>query len=130
MRGPSVWIFVAAILAAGCATARLPTPVTMDCQLLRMTPLSSTSERVDFRSWGYSLLPPQGNHWCSGEATSKGTMFHTHPLFGKVIEMRPSDAEIRHTFVFSAVADEVPKDAKMETTADMVAFVETSASWV
>jgi hypothetical protein len=43
---------------------------------------------------------------------------------GKVIETRPSEAEIRHTFAIMAIADEVPKDAKVETVADMSAFVE------
>jgi len=51
-------------------------------------------------------------------------VFYTHPLLGKVIETRPSEVEHLHTLALVTMADEVPKDAKVETAADMFAFVE------
>jgi hypothetical protein len=51
-------------------------------------------------------------------------VFNTHPLFGKVIETRPSQAELRHTVALATIADEVPKDARVETASEMFAFVE------
>ncbi len=124
MRGRSVSMLVSVFVAAGCATSRLAMPVRVDCQFLRMASVSSPTQRMEFRSWGYSLLPPQGNQWCIGGAGPRGTRFITHPLFGKVIETRPSQAELRHTFGIMAIADEVPKDAKVETAADLFTSVE------
>jgi hypothetical protein len=124
MRGRSCWLLAIACLAGGCAPARLATPIVMSCQSLRLAAVTNPEERVDFPSWGYSLLPPRGNHWCVSGKGTRGVVFNTHPLFGQAIDTRPSEAEIRHTLALAARADEIPTDAKLETPADMFAFVE------
>lgn len=120
MRDRFVGLLMLGFLTAGCASTR--PPVTVDCQSLRMVP--SPTQRVEFRSWGYSLVPPQGEGWCIQSSGARGTVFYNHPLMGKVLETRPSDAELRHTFAFSAAADEVPPGAKVDTPTDMFTVVQ------
>jgi hypothetical protein len=124
VRRQSVRLFVVAVLAVGCATAGPRMPMKVDCQSLQMRSVSNPPQRMEFPSLGYSILPPQGDAWCLPSAPGvRSTIFNTHPLMGKALETRPTDAEIRHTFGPGIVAAEAPKGAKLDTPADMFAFV-------
>lgn len=89
-----------------------------------MMSLPGPDERVEFPLWGYSVLPPKGSHWCVGRRDPRGVVFNTHPLLGRLIDEQPSRTEILHTLGLMTVADEVPRDAKVDTPAEMFAFVE------
>ena len=125
MRTTSAWLLVSAwiISAVGCAASRPATPISMTCQFLRMASANPT-ERVTLPSVGFSLLPPQGDRWCVGASGPRETTFMSSPLLGKLLDKRPSEAEIRHSIALVVVADEVPKDSRIETEADMIAFIE------
>jgi hypothetical protein len=64
MRGQKAWIFVTALLVAGCATSRLSTPVTLDCQMQRMAAVSILRLR-DPRTAAL-------RHWATGIAARRG----------------------------------------------------------
>ena len=125
MRRISACLLVSAwfMIAAGCASSRPATPISVTCQSLRMAS-ANQAERVVFPSGGYSIQPPQGDRWCVGASGPRGTTFMSHPLFGKLLDKRPSEAEIRHSIGLLVVADEVPTDNRIETEADMIAFIE------
>lgn len=120
--GRSLFIWLLGILTTGCA-AVLSTPVMFDCRQLGMTPVTDTAQRLEFPSPGFSVLPPQGEHWCIQQSQPSGIAFVKSPLFGKLLDRRPQETEVAHTFV--AMAREVSvEEAAVESPADLQAFVE------
>ncbi len=45
-------------------------------------------------------------------------------MLGRLVEQRPSPTDILHTFGLLTIADEVPRDAKVDTPAELFAFIE------
>ena len=124
-RRRSMWLLVSAtfVTVSGCASSRPAQPMSLTCQTLRMVQ-ADRFDRIEFPSSGYSILPPRGDRWCSGGSGSHGTTFVSHPLMGKLLERRPSEMEMRHSIALTVVADDAPKDTRIETEADMIAFVQ------
>jgi hypothetical protein len=116
--GTAVWA-----LSTGCAGPQPVRPTLMNCQTLRMSVANGT-ERMEFPSWGFSVQPPSGDHWCRGRSSPNGAMFVSNPFLGQVVDKRPSDAEVRHSLVLMVAADDVPNDKRIETEAEMIAFLE------
>ena len=108
------------LIAAGCAS-RPVTPVMIDCNRLGMTPVTNADQRLDFH--GFSILPPKGEHWCIFNRDSHLIAFGKNLFGGKLWRKPPRPAERAHSFVAVAAAVEV-KDAKVESFAELQAFVE------
>ena len=123
MRRKSVLLLTIVLITAGCVRPRLSAPVTMDCQVLGMAQVTNLTPRVEITSGQYSLLPPQGKHWCVRTAEPGAIVFSTHPLLGETLYARPSDAEILHSFSIGAFQVQVPEGANVETADDIFAFV-------
>src|SRR5262249_53510219 len=122
MRRQSMLLLAIVLITAGCVRPPLSTPVMMDCQALGMAQVTNPA-RVEIAAGQYSLLPPQGNHWCVRTAEPGAIVFSTHPLLGETLYARPSDAEILHSFAIGALHIQVPEGANVETADDIFAFV-------
>jgi hypothetical protein len=111
--------------AAGCAApvANPARPVTFDCAAVQLAPVTDPAQRFDFATHGFSVLPPRGEHWCIFRRDARGVQFTTHPLFGKKLERRPSQNEVRHTVAMIATVVEI-EGAVPDRADTLRAFVE------
>lgn len=115
-------LLLCGIAVTACAAPPVR-PVMVDCRTLRLTPVTDSAQRLTFHSHGFSILPPQGEHWCISRADSNGIAFGKNLFGGKLLERPPRLNEMTHTFVAMAMAVTV-EETKIETAADLQAFAE------
>lgn len=113
---------VIVLIATGC-TSRTPVtfPVVFDCKHLKMTRVTNPDLRV--HSYGFSILPPKGEHWCGPTTETRTVLFSKSALLGRVLTERPQMAERRHMFVAMASAVEVEGET-IKGAAELQQFVE------
>lgn len=100
-------VMLAAALATSCAPAPFK-PFVLECKHLRLREVTRPPEPLEFRGQGFSVRPPQGEHWCIGETGSRGVVFSKSPLMGQLVEQRPDRTETAHTFAAVVIAFDVP----------------------
>ncbi|MET0154039.1 MAG: hypothetical protein ABW298_15715 [Candidatus Binatia bacterium] len=89
-----------------------------------MRSLPQPMPRLSFE--GFSLLPPQGDHWCVIDLNQKvGVVFGTTPLIGQVLTRQPTEEELDDILV--AVANKVEIERDPGTSAEVRDFVD---SWL
>jgi len=102
-------------LVVACAAAPF-VPRRLDCDALRLASVNAT-RRFDFHSPDFSILPPQGEHWCIAHTNARGVQFVKNLLSGQVIDAPPSGEKVAHTFIAAAIA--IRTEEKIESTADL-----------
>jgi len=118
----SAWALAVGVFLGGCASSPEFTPRTLDCG--RLTPVPNPSGRMELAAIGVSILPPQADRWCMSPMAGNAFTFTTHPLMGKYLETLPTQAETAHTFGILVMSGPVPKDAKLDTPEDLLAFAQ------
>ncbi len=109
MRTYLIWPVFALYLTQGvpCAAANVaPTPLPpLSCRELRTSPITDSKQRRDIAQQGFSILPPQGEHWCYRPVGSSGASFFKLPRLEDTFEALPSrDKAIPTSRVFGAMA--------------------------
>jgi hypothetical protein len=89
--------------AAYCEAANVA-PITLDCGALRFSAVTNIDRRVEIATPGFSILPPQGEHWCYRLMASQGISFFKIPKIEKAFERPPSREEVAALRMFSAIA--------------------------
>jgi hypothetical protein len=89
--------------AAYCEAANVA-PVALDCGALGYSAVTNIDRRVEIATPGFSILPPQGEHWCYRLTASQGISFFKIPKFEKSFEQPPSREEVAALRMFSAIA--------------------------
>jgi hypothetical protein len=107
-----------AMILAGCST--FPRAVT--CGDIGAFAVNNPAEPIRLRN--FSLIPPNGPHWCYDLLEGFGVVFYKNLYGGRILEAAPSVEERAHTFVaFAYVAHLDGESISNET--DLASFVET-----
>ena len=110
------------VAMAGCATSR--PSVDASCASMKLTAVSVPSQQIDFPLAGFSVTPPQGEHWCiSDKDSTKGILFSTGAALGRRFDARPSPQTMSNTLGAAAVVVD-PGEWKVDTPEGLRAFAE------
>ncbi len=96
-------IFCFTIAVCCEATDSLQTP-PLNCTGLQTLPVTNLEQRVEIASQGFSVLPPQGEHWCYKLMADAGVSFFKIPKIGNASNRKPSRDEVLEMHLVSAIA--------------------------
>jgi hypothetical protein len=88
---------------AVCCDAADFEPITVNCDTLRSTAVTNLDQRLEIGVQGFSVLPPQGEHWCYRSMVSGVSFFKVHKSENG-FERPPSHAELAALHMFGAIA--------------------------
>ena len=90
-------LMLACALTAGCAGIGYPR-AGPECSDFSAQALPEAAPRLDFAD--FSVLPPQGPHWCVANLDQRrGSAFAKNWFGGRVLQAAPSLGEIRNTMI-------------------------------
>src|SRR5687768_6374814 len=105
MKAYLVWAaYAVCLMGAVCCDAASSTPVRLDCEMLRGSPVTDLEQRIEIATQGFSVLPPQGEHWCYRFLSSQVVSFFKIPQFEKAFDRPPSVNDIAALRMLSAIA--------------------------
>lgn len=109
------------ITLAGCAAPRVA--AVLDCASLKMPPVTAQEQRIEFGNAGFSVMPPQGEHWCVRGLDSTGVGFSTGALLGRRLDARPPIATAANSLGLMALVMD-PGEWKVDTADGLRAYAE------
>ena len=118
----AVAVSVLLITLAGCAAPRVA--AVMDCASSQMSPVTAQDQRIEFAIAGFSIMPPQGEHWCVVARDSvRGAVFSTSALLGRRLDARPPLATVANTLSLMALMID-PGEWKVDTAEGLRAYTD------
>lgn len=109
------------ITLAGCAVPRVAG--VADCTALKLSPVTAQDQRIEVPIAGFSVMPPQGEHWCARGRDATGLVFSTSPLLGRPLDARPPIGTAANTLGLMALVMD-PGDWKVDTAEGLRAYAE------
>lgn len=105
-----------------CAAPRAA--VDADCASIKRPAVTVPAPQIDFPVAGFSVTPPQGEHWCIADQDStKGIMFSTAAFLGRRFTARPPPQVAANTLGAVAVVVD-PGEQRVDTPEGLRAYAE------
>ncbi len=90
--------------AVCCDAADLAPAPSLSCAEVQSLAVEKPDQRIEIAAQGFSVLPPQGEHWCYRLTANAGVSFFKIPNFESASDTMPTREEVFAARMFSAIS--------------------------